>query len=103
MRLAPLAFAFLLTSLSAHAAEPITLSQAMADPDWIGPPVEQAWWRWDGKAALYTLKRPGAPVRDTWQVGLDGAAPAKVDDAARAGLIGQLNLRLVGEAPRTLH
>jgi len=86
MRLAPLALALLLTSLSAQAADPITLSQAMADPDWIGPPVENAWWRWDGKAALYTLKRPGALVRDTWQAGLDGAAPAKVDDAARAGL-----------------
>ena len=86
MRLAPLALAFLLTSLSAQAGEPITLSQAMADPDWIGPPVENAWWRWDGKAALYTLKRQAAAVRDTWQVALDGTAPLKLDDAARAGL-----------------
>ncbi|MFT4178352.1 MAG: S9 family peptidase [Thermomonas sp.] len=87
MRLAPLAFACLLTSVStAHAAEPITLTQAMADPDWIGPPVESMWWRWDGKAAHYTLKRAGATIRDTWQVGIDGGAPSKVDDAARAGL-----------------
>ena len=86
MRFAPLAFALLCTLSAAHAAPRVTLAEAMADPDWIGPPVEQAWWRWDGKAALYTLKRPGATVRDTWQVGLDGAAPAKVDDAARAGL-----------------
>ena len=86
MRLAPLAFALLFPLSAAHAAPRVTLAEAMADPDWIGAPVEQAWWRWDGKAALYTLKRPGATVRDTWQVGLDGAAPAKVDDAARAGL-----------------
>ena len=51
MRLAPLAFALLATLVTAPvatAAEPITLTQAMADPDWIGPPVDSAWWRWDG-------------------------------------------------------
>ena len=60
MRLAPLVFALLLSTTSAHAAEPLTLAQTMADPDWIGPPVEDAWWRWDGQAAQYTLKRNGA-------------------------------------------
>ena len=25
-------------------ATPITLEQAMANPDWIGNPVEAAWW-----------------------------------------------------------
>ena len=44
---------------------PLTLDQAMAHPDWIGPPVEQAWWSLDGQRALYTLKREGSPVRDT--------------------------------------
>lgn len=86
MRTAPLAFALLATICSARAAEPITLTQAMADPDWIGPPVEQAWWRWDGKAAQYTLKRSGASIRDTWQVGIDGGAPARIEGAARADL-----------------
>ena len=86
MRLAPLAFAFLLTSLGARAGEPITLSQAMADPDWIGPPVEDLWWRWDGKAAQYTLKRKGASTRDTWQVAVDGGAPAMIEGSARADL-----------------
>ena len=62
MRLAPLAFALLLTTTAANASTPISLSQAMADPDWIGPPVEDAWWRRDGKAAQYTLKRKGAKV-----------------------------------------
>ena len=71
---------------AAPATAALTIEQAMADPDWIGPPVEQAWWRWDGQAALYTAKRPGATVRDIWQAGLDGAAPVKLDDAARAGL-----------------
>ncbi|NUO77903.1 MAG: hypothetical protein HOQ32_18065, partial [Lysobacter sp.] len=54
------------------APTPITLTQAMADPDWIGPPVEQAWWAWDGRRVQYRLKRAGATVRDTWQ--LDASA-----------------------------
>ena len=58
----------------------------MADPDWIGPPVEDAWWRWDGKAAQYTLKRKGATIRDTWQVGIDGGMPALLEGSARADL-----------------
>ena len=47
----------------AQPAQPITLAQVMDNPDWIGPPVEQAWWRWDGKAADYTLKRAGGSIR----------------------------------------
>ena len=70
----------------AQPAQPLTLAQIMADPDWIGPPVEQAWWRWDGKAADYTLKRAGGSIRDTWQVGIDGGAPARVGDGERAAL-----------------
>jgi dipeptidyl aminopeptidase/acylaminoacyl peptidase len=89
MRLAPLAFALLATLVAApvvHASEPITLTQAMADPDWIGPPVDSGWWRWDGKAAQYLLKRNGATIRDTWQVGIDGGAPARLEGSARADL-----------------
>ncbi|MEO6155471.1 MAG: DPP IV N-terminal domain-containing protein, partial [Thermomonas sp.] len=88
MRLAPLFAALLLTSLTATAANPITLSQAMADPDWIGPPVEDAWWRWDGQAAQYLLKRDGASIRDTWQVGIDGTAATHLDGAALADIDG---------------
>jgi dipeptidyl aminopeptidase/acylaminoacyl peptidase len=86
MRLVPLFAALIMTSLSAAAAEPITLTQAMADPDWIGPQVDDAWWRWDGEAAQYLLKRDGASIRDTWQVGIDGAAPARIDDSALADI-----------------
>ncbi|GAA5001104.1 S9 family peptidase [Pseudoluteimonas lycopersici] len=92
MRLAPLAFAFLFVLPSAQAAEPLSLAQIMADPDWIGPSVEDAWWRWDGKAVDYTLKREGASIRDTWQQPLEpapaeaGGTAAKVGDADRAKL-----------------
>lgn len=67
-------------------AQPLSMEQIMADPDWIGPAVEDVWWRWDGKAAQYTAKRDGASIRDTWQVGLEGGAPARMDGSARADL-----------------
>ncbi|MFD0724552.1 S9 family peptidase [Lysobacter brunescens] len=69
-----------------QAAEPLTLDTVMADPDWIGNAVEQAWWSLDGKTALYQRKREGASIRDLWQVPVAGGAPVKVGDAARAGL-----------------
>ena len=86
MRLTPLLASLLLTSLSAAAAEPITLTQAMADPDWIGPPVEAAWWRWDSQAAQYLLKRDGGSIRDRWQVGIDGSNAVRLDDSALADI-----------------
>ncbi|SFL04748.1 S9 family peptidase [Lysobacter sp. cf310] len=91
MRLVPnaltLSLAALLLAPSVHAQTPITLAQTMADPDWIGPPVEQAWWAWDGQRVQYQLKREGATVRDTWQQGTGAnAVAAKIDGAARADL-----------------
>jgi dipeptidyl aminopeptidase/acylaminoacyl peptidase len=65
---------------------PITLEQAMADPDWIGPPVETAWWSWDGKRAIFPLKRAGSTLRDLYSVDIAGGATSKVADADRAGL-----------------
>lgn len=91
MRLVPnaltLSLAALLLAPGAYAQTPITLTQTMADPDWIGPPVEQAWWAWDGQRVQYQLKREGATVRDTWQQGTGAnAVAAKIDGAARADL-----------------
>ena len=68
-------------------APPLTLSQVMADPDWIGNPVEDYWWAWDSRAAQYERKRDGAIVRDAWQVPVDGsAAPVLVEAGQRATL-----------------
>jgi dipeptidyl aminopeptidase/acylaminoacyl peptidase len=90
LALAPLTLALLASTAAAQTAAPartaITLTQAMADPDWIGPPVEGGWWRWDGKAAQYLLKHPGESYRDTWQVGLDGSTPVLLGNAARADI-----------------
>ncbi|WP_240125724.1 prolyl oligopeptidase family serine peptidase [Thermomonas alba] len=89
MRALSCLFAWLILAASAHAADPprVTLEQAMADPDWIGPPVELAWWRWDGKAAYFLQKRSGSSIRDVWTVATEGAAsPRKLEDAARADM-----------------
>jgi dipeptidyl aminopeptidase/acylaminoacyl peptidase len=73
--------------LSAQEATPLTIEQVMADPDWIGPPVERAWWSWDGQRVQYDLKRPGSLSRDTYvQAVAGGRAAERVGDAERGGL-----------------
>src|SRR3546814_4952406 len=56
LALLPLA-AVSIGTVHAQSAQPLTLDQVMADPDWIGSGVEDAWWSWDGKHAYYTRKR----------------------------------------------
>jgi len=42
----------------ATAAEPgLSLEKIMADPDWIGPAVRDAYWSADGRTVYYSLKR----------------------------------------------
>ncbi|WP_233198822.1 MULTISPECIES: S9 family peptidase [Luteimonas] len=72
----------------AQPAQALTMDRIMADPDWIGPPVEQAWWSWDGQRAFYTLKRDGATIRDTWTQALDGGTATRVEGADRADIDG---------------
>ncbi|MFN3311176.1 MAG: prolyl oligopeptidase family serine peptidase [Thermomonas sp.] len=89
MRLSPFVLALFLATSAVRAADPprVTLEQAMADPDWIGAPVELAWWRWDGKAAYFLQKRSGSSIRDVWTVATEGAAsPRKLEEAARADM-----------------
>ncbi|MCC8626277.1 S9 family peptidase [Xanthomonas vesicatoria] len=82
----PLTLLLLAATAHAQSTAPLTIEQVMADPDWIGPSVDQAWWQWDGKQVQYLLKRDGSPVRDTYRQGIDGAAAERVADTARAGL-----------------
>ena len=98
VRLTALAFAFAFAASAAHAQdaqEPasapppaLTLDQAMAHPDWIGPPVETAWWSLDGQHAYYTLKRNDSPVRDTWRQPVAGGEAVKIEGAALATVEG---------------
>ena len=88
--LASLVLALLAGPAWAQPAQPLTMRQIMADPDWIGPGVESAWWHWDGRSIDFNLKREGEIIRDTFRVGIDGiAAPTRVDGAARAQLDGE--------------
>ena len=52
---------------AAPATAALTIEQAMADPDWIGAPVERAWWSWDSREAQLLLRREGGQIRDTWR------------------------------------
>jgi len=93
MRFAPLfAPVALLAALPPAAAfaqtPPLTIEQVMADPDWIGPPVEQAAWGWDSRHVQYRLKRDGSLVRDSFVQALDGGAARRVGDDERQALDG---------------
>jgi dipeptidyl aminopeptidase/acylaminoacyl peptidase len=68
----------------AAAQTPITLDQAMAHPDWIGPPVESAWWSWDGQSVQFKLKRVGSPLRDTYTQKITETSATRLGDAALA-------------------
>ncbi|MCI4568101.1 S9 family peptidase [Lysobacter sp. CFH 32150] len=83
-RCVPLSLFLFATTALAQTGERLTLEQIMADPDWIGPPVEQAWWAWDGTRAYYTLKREGATIRDTYAQSRAGGSATRLDGAARA-------------------
>ena len=65
------------------------LHRIMSDPEWIGPPVEGAWWSWDGRHAYYELERPGSDVRDIWRQPVDGGPAVRLDGAARATIDGE--------------
>lgn len=67
---------------------PITLDQAMADPDWIGPPVESAGWEWDNQRVHYRSKRTGSPIRDTTVIALATGEAKRLDESAQADLDG---------------
>ncbi|WP_020651524.1 S9 family peptidase [Massilia niastensis] len=88
MRTPALTILAALIALPAAASTPITLDQAMAHPDWIGTPVETAWWSWDGKQVYYRQKRTGSPIRDTFLAAngkprlVPDAELAKIDDGA---------------------
>ncbi|KFN50055.1 S9 family peptidase [Arenimonas composti] len=92
MRRHPLAFRLALVlslgiALPAAAAGPaLTLDQAMAHPDWIGPPVENAWWSLAGDTVYFTLKREGSPVRDTWRLAVTGGEATKLEAADLVGI-----------------
>ena len=97
LALAPQAFAQQTTQPApSDPKAPLTLTQAMADPDWIGTPIEAAWWSWDGQRAYTQRKRKGATIRDTWVQPIAGGPGAALDGAALGDIEG-LDLLRAGE------
>ncbi len=80
-----------LASLGAYGAPAqtdLSLEKIMADPDWIGPPVSDAYWSADGKAVYYSLKRIGSPVTDLHRIDPSSGKDQVVDAAAMANADG---------------
>jgi len=68
----------------AQAELELSLQQIMADPQWIGHPVEQAWWSVHGDQIYYRQQRQDSSLRDVYV--LDPAASsaaALLTDAQR--------------------
>ncbi len=70
------------------AAQTPELRQIMADPQWIGPPVEQTWWQLDGQAIYYRVERPDSALHDIHRVDLASGEDQLLDYAEQAGMDG---------------
>jgi dipeptidyl aminopeptidase/acylaminoacyl peptidase len=68
-------------AVAAH-AEPLDLATIMAEPDWIGQPVQAPYWSADGRSLYYRLKRDGSTVTDLYRVDPAGGRSQRLDAAA---------------------
>ena len=66
----------------------LTLEKIMADPDWIGPPVRDAYWSADGRVVYYSLKRVGSPIVDLHRIDPPSGKDEVVAPAAMANADG---------------
>ncbi|MCW8808900.1 MAG: S9 family peptidase, partial [Rhodanobacter sp.] len=66
------------------ATAPLDMETIMANPDWIGQPVESPYWSVDGRSLYYAVKRDGSPVRDLYRVDPVSGKSVKLDPAAMA-------------------
>ncbi len=79
--------ALLCATAAAGAAGPpdVSLEKIMADPDWIGAAVRDAYWSSDGRSVYYSAKRSGSPIVDLHRVELAGHKDQIIDPKAMAG------------------
>jgi dipeptidyl aminopeptidase/acylaminoacyl peptidase len=75
-------------AFGAPAQTALSLEKIMADPDWIGPPVSDAYWSADGRTVYYSLKRPGSPIVDLHRIDPATGKDQVVDAAAMANADG---------------
>ena len=71
----------LLIALSAS-ADPLSLDQIMADPDWIGNEPQNAYFSDDGATVYFEQKRVGESYTDRYRVAAGGGSTAERIDAA---------------------
>ena len=57
----------------------LTLEKIMADPEWMGSPVREAYWSADGRSVYYSVKRLRSPMVDLHHVDLTGQNDRVVD------------------------
>jgi dipeptidyl aminopeptidase/acylaminoacyl peptidase len=71
-------------TLPSDKSQPLTLEQIMADPAWIGFPVQSAHWSADGHAVYYSIKRASSTLYDRHRIDLAGGADRLIEGAATA-------------------
>ena len=79
-----LALAVLPAAVTAATQAPLDMETIMANPDWIGHPVERPYWSVDGRSIYYSVQRDGSPVRDLYRVDPASGQSVKLDAAAMA-------------------
>ena len=80
---------FLLLLPTSTLADSVDLRQIMADPEWMGSPVEAAWWQLDGSAVIYRIKRDGADIHDLRRIDLAAGTDQALDYADHADIDGE--------------
>ena len=87
LRSAPLTLLLACAMLSAAlTAEPLDLRQIMADPAWMGHPVEQAWWQLDGSAVVYRIRRGETELHELRLIDLGDGSDRSIDYADHPNL-----------------
>jgi hypothetical protein len=85
-RLLPTMAALLVAMVAAADVPP--LRQMMADPDWIGSPVQASWWQLDGKSGIYRTRRAATDRSDLFTVDLTTGEARLLDYAGQTDLDG---------------
>ena len=78
----------LVLAAASRPAAAITIEQAMADPDWIGSPVQHPYWSVDGRSVYYHLKRKGSQIRDLHRIDIADGKDTIVDPQTMASADG---------------
>src|SRR5690625_1227785 len=73
-------FAMALTPAPSSATAPLTMTQIMANPDWISIMPGHPYWSANGKTVYYSLKPHGSPISTLYGVNVASGAVHEVAD-----------------------